>query len=160
MKTTSTFGIHFKLRTERMKDGKAPIFLGLVVNGEKIYLALKNYYVEISNWDKNRGAGKRNTAEGKKINEYLEDIRIILRDRYQELLSKGRFITADLIKEAFLGNGNPELTLNTLTDYHNEQAKAVLEWSTLKHYYVTQRYLQKFLLKQYQKKDIFLHEIN
>ncbi len=31
MKTTSTFGIHFKMRTERMKDGKAPIFLGLVV---------------------------------------------------------------------------------------------------------------------------------
>lgn len=159
MKTTSTFGIHFKLRTERLKDGKAPVYLGLVVNGEKVYLALKNYYVELRHWDKNRGAGKRNTAEGREINVYLEETRNILRDRYQELLSKGRIITADLIKEAFLGNGDPEHTLNKLIAYHNEQADAVLTWSTLKHYYVTQRYLARFL-QQVRRKDIFLHEIN
>jgi integrase len=66
----------------------------------------------------------------------------------------------ETFKDAFLGNGDPEYTLNRLITYHNEQAKTVLEWSTLKHYYVTQRYLEKFLQGQFKKKDIFLHEIN
>ena len=47
MKTTSTFGVHFKLRSDKMKDGKAPVHLGLVVNGEKSYISLKNYQVEV-----------------------------------------------------------------------------------------------------------------
>jgi site-specific recombinase XerD len=143
-----------------MKDGKAPVYLGLVINGEKSYIALKNYLVEIKDWDKNKGGGKRSSAEGKNINEYLDEVRMMIRDCYQELQSKGRIISMDAVKDAFLGNGDPEYTLNRLMEYHNEQAKSVLQWSTLKHYYVTQRYLNKFLLSQFRKKDIFLHEIN
>ncbi|WP_374165336.1 site-specific integrase [Arcticibacter sp. MXS-1] len=160
MKTTSTFGVHFKLRSDKMKDGMAPVHLGLVINGEKSYISLKNYQVEVKHWDKDRGSGKRTSAEGRKINEYLEDVRMKVRDCYQDLQSKGRIISMETFKDAFLGNGDPEYTLHRLIIYHNEQAKTVLEWSTLKHYYVTQRYLEKFLQGQFKKKDIFLHEIN
>lgn len=160
MKTTSTFGVHFKLRSDKMKNGKAPVHLGLVINGEKSYISLKNYQVEVKHWDKDRGSGKRTSAEGRKINEYLDDIRMKVRDCYQDLQTKGRIISMETFKDAFLGNGDPEYTLNRLITYHNEQAKTVLEWSTLKHYYVTQRYLEKFLQGQFKKKDIFLHEIN
>lgn len=143
-----------------MKNGKAPVHLGLVINGEKSYISLKNYQVEVKHWDKDRGSGKRTSAEGRKINEYLDDIRMKVRDCYQDLQTKGRIISMETFKDAFLGNGDPEYTLNRLITYHNEQAKTVLEWSTLKHYYVTQRYLEKFLQGQFKKKDIFLHEIN
>ena len=143
-----------------MKDGKVPISLGLVINGEKSYIALKNYQVEVKHWDKDKGAGKRTSGEGRKINEYLDEVRMMIRDCYQELQSKGRIISMDTIKDAFLGNGDPEYTLSRLIEYHNEQAKTVLQWGTLKHYYVTQRYLTKFLLSQFTKKDVFLHEIN
>ena len=160
MKTTSTFGVHFKLRSDKMKDGKAPVHLGLVINGEKSYISLKNYQVEVKHWDKEKGSGKRTSTEGRKINEYLDEVRVKVRDCYQDLLSNGRIISMETFKDAFLGNGDPEYTLNRLITYHNEQAKTVLEWSTLKHYYVTQRYLEKFLQGQFKKKDIFLHEIN
>ncbi|WP_374163845.1 site-specific integrase [Arcticibacter sp. MXS-1] len=160
MKTTSTFGVHFKVRTERTKDGKAPVFLGLVINGEKSYISLKNYQVDVKHWDKDKGSGKRTSTEGRRINEYLDEVRVKVRDCYQDLLSNGRTISMETFKDAFLGNGDPEYTLNKLMAYHNEQAKTVLEWSTLKHYYVTQRYLEKFLQGQFKKKDIFLHAIN
>ena len=83
-----------------MKDGKVPISLGLVINGEKSYIALKNYQVEVKHWDKVKGAGKRTSGEGRKINEYLDEVRMI-RDCYQELQSKGRIISMDTIKDAF-----------------------------------------------------------
>ena len=160
MKTTSTFGIHFKMRSDKMKDGKAPVHMGLVINGEKSYIALKNYQVEVKYWDKEKGSGKRSSSEGRKINEHLDEVRMMIRDCYQELQSKGRVISMETIKDAFLGNGDPEYTLLRLVTYHNEQAKTVLEWSTLKHYSVTQRYLIKFMQSQFRKKDVFLHEIN
>lgn len=81
-----------------MKDGKAPVHLGLAINGEKSYISLKNYQVEIKHWDKARGAGKRTSAEGRKINEYLDDIRMKVRDCYQDLQSKGRIISMKHLK--------------------------------------------------------------
>lgn len=51
-------------------------------------------------------------------------------------------------------------TLSHLISYHNEQARHELTWSTLKHYFVTQRYLVKFLEKRFRKKDLLLREIN
>ena len=46
MKATNRFSIHFKLRAERTKDGFAPVFLGLVVDGTKSYMALKNFQAD------------------------------------------------------------------------------------------------------------------
>lgn len=55
-----------------MKNGKAPVHMGLVINGEKSYIALKNYQVEVKYWDKDKGSGKRTSSEGRKINEHLD----------------------------------------------------------------------------------------
>jgi hypothetical protein len=63
MKATNRFSIHFKLRAERMKDGFAPVFLGLVVDGKKSYMALKNFQAETEHWDKIKGGGGRTPSK-------------------------------------------------------------------------------------------------
>ena len=71
---------------------------------------------------------------------------------YQQMQLKGKHITPDAIKDAFLGIDRDEPnTLVRLVEYHNEQAKHTLQASTLKHYLVTQRYLIKFLEKNFRK---------
>jgi surfactin synthase thioesterase subunit len=50
---------------------------------------------------------------------------------------------------AFLGTIEEIYTLSRLIEYHNETAATTLKWSTLKHYYVTQRYLVKFIQQQF-----------
>ena len=63
----------------------------------------------------------------------------------QQLQLKGKQITPDAIKDAFLDTDRDEPnTLAPLVEYHNEQAKHSLQATTLKHYLVTQRYLIKF----------------
>jgi len=45
-------------------------------------------------------------------------------------------------------------------DYHYEVASAALTWSTIKHYAVTRRYLEKFLREKKKTTDIHIHEID
>jgi len=59
MKATNKFGIHFKIRSERVKQGKAPVFVGIAVDGDKAYMALKNGQAELIHWDTAKGLIKR-----------------------------------------------------------------------------------------------------
>ena len=157
----NTFGIQFLIRQDKLKDGKAPIYVRITINGEVVHFALKQRWVDPKSWDNRRGTGKGNRAEILQLNTVLENVRIVLANHYQQMQLKGQYITASAIKDAYLGNADEEPnTLSRLIAYHFEQAKLVLEWSTLKHYSVTERYLKKFIQERKKRDDVFLHEIN
>lgn len=156
---TQSFGIHFTIRADKVRDGKAPLYACVTVSRKRSYIALKQT-VEEKNWDNVKGVLKGNRETVKKLNHYLQEVRSAITLCYQQLHLKGRLISAEAIKDAFLGTEQEVYTLSRLVEYHNETAKAVLKWSTLKHYSVTQRYLTKFLDQQFKTPDIYLHEIN
>jgi site-specific recombinase XerD len=162
MKATNRFSIHFKLRTERVKDGVAPVFLGLVVDGKKTYMALKNFQADTEHWDKIKGGGRKDTKQGRAINEYLDEVRMALKGHYRDMELNGERINGDTLKDAFLGNVHEEapIMFSELIAYHNEQALALLTIGTMRHYYVTQRYLVKFFKLKYKKDDIQLSGLN
>jgi len=162
MKATNRFSIHFKLRTERVKDGAAPVFLGLVVDGKKTYMALKNFQADTEHWDKIKGGGRKDTKQGRAINEYLDEVRMTLKGHYRDMELSGDRINGDTLKDAFLGNVQEEapIMFSELIAYHNEQALALLTIGTMRHYYVTQRYLVKFFKQKYKKDDIQLSVLN
>jgi hypothetical protein len=162
MKATNRFSIHFKLRTERTKDGTAPVFLGLAVDGTKSYIALKNFQADTEHWDKIKGGGRKDTKQGRAINAYLDEVRMNIRGHYRDMELNGDRITSDTLKDAFLGNvqDDVQIMFSELTAYHNEQALALLSIGTMRHYYVTQRYLVKFFKLKYKKDDIPLSVLN
>jgi site-specific recombinase XerD len=160
IKRLNTFGVQFIVRLDKQKNGKAPVYARVTVNGEIVHFALKKW-VDPKYWDQRKGGGKGNKDEAGRINSDLEDVRVALGNYYQKLRLKGAFITAEAVKDAYLGtNEEAPNTLSRLAAYHNEQGSAILKWSTLKHYIVTQRYLLKFLEAKHQKKDLSLYEIN
>jgi hypothetical protein len=160
LKTTNTFGVQFLIRQDKLKNWKVPIYARITLNGEIIHFALKQW-IDPKYWDPRKGYGKGNRDEVSTINNGLEQVRVALAKHYQQLELSGLYFDANAVKDAYLGaNSKEPNTLSRLVEYHNEQAKLVLRWSTLKHYYVTQRYLLKFLESRHKKKDIFLHEIN
>ncbi|MDB4903555.1 MAG: integrase [Mucilaginibacter sp.] len=160
MRTVNTFGIQFIIRPDKLKNGKAPIYARITVNREIIHFALKQW-IDPECWDARRGSGKGKAEATKSINNGLDQVRLALCNCYQQLQLKGKLITPDAIKDAFFGTDSEEPnTLSRLVEYHNEQAKHELEWSTLKHYFVTQRYLVKFLEKKHRKRNVLLQEIN
>jgi site-specific recombinase XerD len=160
IKLLNTFGVQFIIRQDKLKDGKAPLYCRITVNGEIVHFALKKW-IDPKHWDQRKGAGKGNKDEAARINSDLEDIRVALGNYYQKLRLKGGRITAEAVKDVYLGTDEEAPnTLSRLVAYHNEQGSALLKWSTLKHYLVTQRYLIKFLEARHRKKDIFLYDIN
>ncbi|MBS7565352.1 phage integrase SAM-like domain-containing protein [Mucilaginibacter sp. Bleaf8] len=160
MKAMNTFGVQIILRMDKSKNEKAPIYARITINGEIIHFAVKQW-IDPKYWDQRKGAGKGNKDDVKIINGGLDQIRLSLGSCYRQILLKGKQVTASAVKDAFFSNdGDVPNTLSRLFEYHNEQATQTSAWSTLKHYYVTQRYLQKFIEAKLRKRSILLQEIN
>ena len=51
------FGIHFILRMNKVKNGKAPLYARITVNASRIEVSLKTL-VEISDWNPSKRIGK------------------------------------------------------------------------------------------------------
>ena len=96
--------------------------------------------------------------EIKKLNTYLEQIRSKLVECHQELQLKNQTITAEAIKNKFLGIEEKEYSLMNLFDYHNEEMKSILEWGTMKNYYTTKTYFQLYIKEVLHISDIYLSE--
>lgn len=159
MQTSQSFGIHFTTRPDKAKDGKEPIYACVTVNRQRAYIALKQN-VDPKNWDGGKGAAKGNKGEVKSINNYLEEVRLAIGNCYKELQIKRKMLSAKAVKDLYLGEEAEVYSLSRLITYHNETSTEDLKWSTLKHYYVTQRYLLKFLEAQFNATDIYLHQLD
>jgi site-specific recombinase XerD len=159
MQTSQSFGIHFTTRPDKAKDGKEPIYACVTVNRQRAYIALKQN-VDPKNWDGGKGAAKGNKEEVKSINNYLEEVRLAIGNSYKELQIKRKMLSAKTVKDLYLGEEAQVYSLSRLITYHNETSTDDLKWSTLKHYYVTQRYLVKFLENQFNATDIYLHQLD
>lgn len=60
----------------------------------------------------------------------------------------------------FSPGNTTDYSLAELFNYHNEQSETLLQYSTLKHYFTTQRYLIAFLQHRYELDDIELTELD
>ncbi|GAA4318530.1 site-specific integrase [Mucilaginibacter gynuensis] len=160
MKTSQSFGVHFTIKKEKAKDGVTNVYVSVTVNKERIHFALK-HYVKVDNWDKGRGGLKIKVPEAKETNAYLEQVKFTITTYYQQLQIAGKEVTPQLLKSMFLGEEAEEtFSLSKLMDYHYETAAAALTWSTLKHYAVTRRYLEKFLKEKRNTTDIRINDID
>ncbi|MFD2145731.1 site-specific integrase [Mucilaginibacter antarcticus] len=161
MKTSQSFGVNFTIKKQKAnKDGRTNVYACIIVNKEKCFIALK-HQVEVESWDYGRGSVKVKALDAKETNAYLEEVKFTITTYYQQLQIAGKEISPQLLKSHFLGEAIEETyNLSKLMDYHHEVASAALTWSTLKHYAVTRRYLEKFLKEKRKTSDIHIHEID
>ncbi|MEO7801970.1 MAG: site-specific integrase, partial [Ginsengibacter sp.] len=100
------------------------------------------------------------SEEHKKINDYLEQLRSSYVECYRQMVIQKKELTTENFKKSFLGINDDEYTLGKLMNYHNIDMKEALSWGTMKNYYTTQKYLEKFLKKKLHKSDVTLKDIN
>ena len=159
MKNVNTFGIQFVIRKHRIKDGEAPIYARITVNTNRCEISVKRR-IHTDNWNNGKGMAKGKNPEISILNSYLEQIRSQLTNYYQELVINKQTLTADAIKNKFLGVEESEQTLMGLIKYHNDRMDENLEWGTQKNYFTTEKYIFEFLNDKLKKKDIPLSELN
>lgn len=159
MVTKNTLGIMFFIRKNRGKEGRAPIYARITIDGKPAEISIK-LDVNVNNWNLSKGLAKGKGDEIRNINTILEQIRSRMVEYYQELKLKKVLVTAEAVKNKYLGIEEKEHSLMSLFDYHNEEMKSILEWGTMKNYYTTKTYFQLYLKEVLHTSDIYLSQLS
>lgn len=163
MKTNQTYGILFWIKKSKIKNGKAPIYCRITINGRRVEIATKRT-VPLEKWSSKSASVKGKSEEDRAINAYLDNIKSTIHTHYNQLVTSGRYITAEILKNNFLGIEEKERTLIETYEYHNSQMKNLIGIdvveSTLSKYITVLNKLKPFLKQKYKRSDIFLRELN
>lgn len=159
----STFKVLFYLKKNEPKpDGKAPVMGRITVNGTIAQFSCK-LNVKPALWDTkaNRASGK--SIEAQKINRKLDNIRTQIGKQYQRLSDKDNFVSAEKIKNAYLGFGEEYRTLLSIADeFYEQYAKRVGKDRTEGSYeqlLINRKRMVMFLRNRYNLSDIPIREI-
>ncbi|GEO10042.1 site-specific integrase [Segetibacter aerophilus] len=156
---SSTFNVFFHLRKTAAKDGKFSVYARITIDRKRIELAVRQF-VDRSDWNEAKGIAKTKKEELKVLNNYLEQMRASFVACYREMLLSKKVITTESFKQVYFGKDTNEFTLCKLMNYHNQDMKETISWGTLKNYFTTEKYLQKFLKERMHTSDISLKDIN
>lgn len=157
---------YFPLRESKQnKKGLSPIEVSITTNGKRIYFSTGKH-VPAADWNKEKQAVKGKSEEAQLINGYLIQLRNKIYQKEIELLQKGYLITAELLKEAITDKVEAlnEKTLLDVLNEHNTERKAMVGKTVAPATYwvfeYTGRLFKEFIQKKYERKDLYLREIN
>jgi site-specific recombinase XerD len=155
-----TFNVHFWLKkTVLKKDGTFPIYARITIDGKRADLSTQQTTFENS-WCTNARRIKPKFSGSKEINDVLENIhsRIVL--CHSQLSDSGVVVSAQAVKLRYLGKDKPVATIDELIHYHRENDLIYLSHGTSKNYPSTEKYLHRFILKEFKSSDYYLKNIS
>ncbi|MDR0365140.1 MAG: site-specific integrase [Bacteroidales bacterium] len=160
----STFKILFYLKKGSEKPNEnLPLMCRLTVDGEIKQFGCK-LDVPPTLWDIKAGRASGKSVEARKINSVVDRIRVDVNRRYQELMQSDGYVTAEKLKNAYLGIGIKQETLLKLFEQHNAEFLKKVGHSRAKgtytRYHTVCKHIREFLPLTYHREDIPLKELN
>lgn len=155
----STFKILFYLkRNAPKKSGLVPVMCRITVNGKISQFSCK-LDVEEKLW--NVQSGKSLAAQ--EANRVLDKVRVGVTKAYQEICDKDNYVTAEKVRNAFLGMGQNHKTLLAVFRQHNEDyEKQVGKMKSVRSYWkysTVYNHLEEYIKSRYKMNDIALKEL-
>ena len=161
----STFSIIFYLKRQVVKkDGTVPVMGRITVDGTQSQFSCKTT-ANPNLWDTKGGRMIGKSMQALEVNRKLDKMRVSISKHYQEIMDRDNFVTADKVKNAFLGL---EYRCHTLMkvyfqsrDEMEKQYKAgIKSLSSFTRYRIGCAYVGEFLQSHYHVKDIALKELS
>ena len=159
MGTTNTFTVLFWVKAEKGATESGIIYARITVNQKRVLVSLKRK-ISLESWDSSRKRAKGHSIEARQLNQYLDLVQSRFFQCYQELTSKGKLITAKLVKALFLGEDENSKTLQELIQYHSRKIERTLASGTIRNFGITEGYINKFLSKEKDTSDVYLKELD
>lgn len=154
-----TFNVIFHLRISLKTDERFPVYARITIDGKRIEISVKQM-IAAEDWNEKRGMAKPLKEECRVLNNFLEQLRSSFVSCYREMSLQKKVITVETFKKEYYVDNDDDYTLGKLMNYHNVEMKENLAWGTMKHYFTTQKYLEKFLKEKMRRPNITLREIN
>ena len=155
--------LFFVKRAAVKKSGKAPIIARITIDQDKIQFHTK-LEVAPDQWDVPRGKATGRSPEAQQINSLLDDIRMAVQKQYHSLLATDGYVTAERVRDAYLGKTEKTRTILEFFAQHNEQYLQKVKMDptnkTYWRYELTRRRLEEFIKYKYSVSDMPLKDIN
>lgn len=159
----STFKVLFYLkRNAPKKNGLVPVMCRVTVNGKVSQFSCK-LDVEEKSWNVELGRLSGRSLVAQEGNRMLDKIRVGINKAYQEIRDRDNYVTAEKVRNAFLGLGMKHETLLAVFTQHNEDyAKQVGKIKSERSYWkycTVYNHLSEFIKQRYKVSDIALKEL-
>ena len=159
----STFKVLFYLKRNKKKTQSAVPLMGhITVNGTISQFSAKLTVPERL-WEVRGGRAKGRSLESDRINRHLDEIRSQLDRHYRDIRDRESYVTAEKVKNAWLGFGKRYRTLlatfRSFTDDLHGRIGVDRSRNTWYRYLATMKHLQAFLTAKYHVSDIALAEL-
>ena len=159
----STFRILFYLKRNAPKSNRlVPVMCRITVNGKISQFSCK-LDVDEKHWDVKTGRMTGRSVVALETNRMLDKIRVGINKAYQDICDKDNYVTAEKVRNAFLGMGMNHETLLAVFRQHNEDyAKQVGKIKSQRSYWkycTVYNHLSEFIRQRYKVSDIALKEL-
>jgi site-specific recombinase XerD len=160
----TTLSLLFSLRKPKnYQSGEMPIYLRITVDGQRTELAISRK-CDPERWDAVTGRAIGSKAESRTLNAYLDDIQFKIHELQRRMSDTDELITAETIKNRFVGKAEKARTLLAIFEDHNTKMKSLVgqefEKSTLQRYETCLMHCKEFMQWQYNISDIPVTKIN
>ncbi len=113
------FSIYYLKRQVVKKDGTVPVMGRITVDGSQTQFSCK-LTVDPKLWDTKGGRVTGRSTAALETNRMLDKMRVRINKHYQEIMERDNFVTAEKVKNAFLGLEHRYHTLLQVFRQHNE----------------------------------------
>ena len=161
----STFSVLFYLkRKDVRKDGTVPVMGRITIDGGKPAQFSCKMTVDPALWNTETGRMTGRSIAAQEANKMLDGIRVKINNHYREIMDRDGFVTAEKVKNAFLGLEYRHETLMKVYDQFNSDFDKMVRAgmrakSTQQKYLTVYGHLKCFLETRYHVNDIALKEI-
>lgn len=153
-------------KSNALRDGKVPIYLKITVNKRVAAVSLQATVLP-NLWDSAKEKSRAKDKSAIELNNYINSAKAKITTMYRELELDGKLITAQLLKDMYLGNHKNEEVGKTLVEVHsdhNERCRKLLSveysQSTIYKFDTSLKYLKEFMSVEMNIEDIPLKDIN
>jgi integrase len=162
MKAQQTFSILFWISKNRIRNGKAPIYARVTINGKRIEISTQRE-VSILEWDARSQTVIGKSQEAKETNNHLATVKAKILSCHSKLEARGATVTVETLKNEYTGVVEKPRMLMQIIQQHNDDIKTLIGKdycrATWVKYNTTQKHLTDFLKWKYNLSDINIKEL-
>lgn len=139
------------------------MYLRITVDDQRTEIAVSRK-CDPERWDAVSGRATGSKADSRTLNAYLNDVQFKILELHRKMSEADETITAETIKNRFVGKEEKLCTLLTVFEDHNQKMKSLVgqefEKSTLQRYETSLMHAKDFMRLQYNISDIPVTKIN
>jgi len=151
-------------RAKVKKNGECPVFMKININGERHVINIQRS-IRPEDWDSDKGRMSGSTKEARVFNDYLDAVRLLANQRYNELRRLHEEVTPKMLGDAILGiDSAKSKSIMEVWGEHVERLRKLIgkdnSYTTYQKFNTCKGHFQAFLKAKYKVSDMSVKQLN